>query len=249
MADDNKLVPWESQGGALDYGKYAEDRALVKLDKVPIVHLVQKMSPEIDSGTAQPGDVVVRIAEKGSAANPNLGKSFQAVVVARGSEYLWWPEGDDEESGGRPLARCVKGDPIPDGCDPKDTLWPDRGGTPRTDDKKGPVADQTHTFIVCLFKDGEIGAPALLSYARGRLTTGAGVHALLNQFRGPCYAAVLEFFSETKQDKDENGKPVTNYTLKAKPAGALPPDSPLLETLKAFHDANQPHLTPKAVKG
>lgn len=235
----NGIVAWEG-GGALDYGRYAEDRQVIKLDKVPVLHVVQNNSLEFDVGAAQPGDVVMRVAEKGNPANPNLGKKFQGIVVARGVQYVWWPDRDSDESGGVPLARCIKGDPIPAGCNAADILWPDRGGNVRTDGKEGPVADETHTLLVAPFKDGEVGAPAMLNYARGGKKTGDGVQMLLNQFRGPCYAAVLEFFTE-KVKKGED----TYYILKAKGAGALPPDSPLLPALKALHDANQPHLTPK----
>lgn len=245
MADENTLVPWESQGGALDYGKYAEDRTVVKLDKMPVMHVVQNNSPEFDSGAAQPGEVVIRIAEKGSDANINLGSAFEGIVAARGVQYVWWPDRDSDEGGGAPLARCVKGDPVPPGCSAEDVLWPDRGGNARTDGKAGPVADETHTLLVCPYKTGEVGAPALLSYSRGSKKTGDGVQMLLNQFNGPCYAAVLSFYTE--KVKNSEGQPY--YVLKAKPAGALQPDSPLLETLKGFHDANQPHLTPKAAQG
>jgi hypothetical protein len=243
MSNDANIVPWGDQGGALDYGKYAEDRTVVKLDKVPVLHVVQNNSPEFDNGTAQPGEVVVRIAEKGSAANMSLGSKFQGFVVARGVQYVWWPDRDDDEGGGMPLARCVKGDPVPPGCSAEDTLWPDRGGNARADGKAGPVADETHTLLVCPYRGGEVGTAAMLSYSRGGKKTGDGVQMLLNQFRGPCYAAMLEFYTE--KVKNSEGQPY--YVLKARGVGALPPDSPLLPSLKAFHDANQPHLLPKTV--
>lgn len=239
----NELAPWCSNA-QVDYGKYAEDKTLVKLDKVPVMHVVQNNSPEFDAQTAQPGEVVVRIAEKGSPANLNLGSKFQGVVVARGVQYVWWPNRDDPEAGGMPLARCIKGDPIPAGCDAKDVLWPDRGGNERDDDKAGPVADETHTLLVCAYKDGELGVPAMLSYSRGSKKVGDGIQMLLNQFRGPCYAAVLEF--HTEKVKNAEGQPY--YVLKAKGHAMLPPDSPLLAGLKKLYDQNQPHLTPKAGK-
>lgn len=174
---NQELAPWQG-GGALDYGAYAKDKVVVKLDKMPIIHLVQNNSPEFDAGSAQPGDTVLRVAAKGDPGNPNLGKTWRGIVVARGVQYLWW--GDREEGGGAPLARMVKGDPVPAGCDPKDLLWPDRGGNVRPDDKRGPVADETHTFLVCPFKDGEVGPAALLTYSRGSIKAGEGVQQLLN---------------------------------------------------------------------
>jgi hypothetical protein len=239
----SNLVPWDQQETAIDYGKYAEDRRVVKLDKVPVLHVVQNNSPEFDAGVAQPGDVVVRIAEKGSDANLNLGSKFQGVVIARAVQYVWWPDRDSDEGGAQPLGRCIKGDPIPEGFDAKDTMWPDRGGNERADGKGGPVADETHTLLVCPHKDGEVGAPAMMTYSRGGKKTGDGVQMLLNQFKGPCYAAVLEFYTE--KVKNSEGQPY--YVLKAKGVGALPADSPLLPELKKLYDANQPHLLPKHV--
>lgn len=236
---ESGMVPWE-QAGTLDYGRYAEDRAVVKLDKVPVLHLVQNNSPEADAGLAKPGDVVIRLAGRGNPANPNLGARFNGCCVARGTQYVWWGNRDESDGGG-PLARCVKGDPIPPGCDAMDVVWPDRGGTPREDGKAGPVADETQTLLVCPLDGEELGPAALLSYSRGSKKVGDGVQMLLNAFRGPQYAAVLEFYSEKLTNAD--GKPY--YVLKAKPSRSLAPDSPLLPKLRQFYEQNQPHLTPK----
>lgn len=237
---EHGLTPWDSSV-PVDYGKYAEDRTVVKLDKLPIMHVVQNNSLEADEKLAEPGEVVIRISGKGDPSNPNIGVKFQGVVVARGVQYLWWGDRDAEGATGMPLARCIKGDPMPQGYDAKDTLWPDNGGNERSDGKPGPVADETHTFMVCPYKDGEIGAPALLSYARGGKKTGDGVQMLLNLFKGPCYAAVLEFWTEKM--KNAEGKPY--YVLKAKGVAALPVTSPLLARLKVYYDSYQPHLTAK----
>ena len=237
---DGAIVPFDQPGG-LDYGTYAEDRMQVKIDKLPVLHLVQNNSPEFNASTAKPGDVVVRVAAKGDPANANLGAKFQGIVVARGVQYIWWGNRDGEDSTGAPLARCVKGDPVPPGCDAADILWPDRGGNAREDGKAAPVADETHTLLICPRVGDEVAAPALLSYSRGSKKVGDGIQMLLNQFRGPCYAVVLEFYSEKMMSPD--GQPY--YVLKAKPVGALPPDSPLLPRLKELFDANQPHLLPK----
>lgn len=228
------LIPWEQQGGELDYGKYADDNQKVAERATPILHVVQANSPEAsDLETAKPGEVVMRIGGKDNADNPNLGSSFQGVVVARGIEYLWW---GDRDSGEGLKARMKQGGRVPEGCDPKDLLWPNEGGNDRPDGKKGPVADLTRSFIVCLYRNADVVDPALLTYARGSAKTGQQLNLLLNRFKGPCYAAVLEFFTE----KQKNSEAQVFYTLKAKPAGVIPPASPLLEKLKAHHDALAP---------
>jgi hypothetical protein len=234
----NEMIPWDSSTG-LDYGRYAHDRVVVKPDKVPVLHVVQAMSPEAtEFETAKPGDVVLRVGPKGAPENITLGATFNGIVVARGVQFVWWPMDGD---GGAPLARCIKGDPIPDGFDARDTLWPDRGGNTRADGKAGPVADETDVFIICPFKDGDIGPAALLTYSRGSKRVGQGVQQLLNLARIPAdYVAVLRFFTE----KVKSSEGQTYYILKAEGVGMLPPDSPLLPRLKELHDANQPHLTP-----
>ena len=230
---DTGLAPWDNDK-ALDYGKYAADKETVAERATPILHVVQANSPEAsDFETAKPGDVVMRIGAKDNPDNPNIGSSFQAVVVARGIEYLWW---GDRESGEGLLARMKQGGQIPEGRDAKDLLWPRDGGNVRADGKPGPVADLTRSFVVCLYRDGDVTDPALLAYARGGAKTGQQLNMALNRFKGPCYAAVLEFYTE----KQKNSEGQIFFVLKAKPAGVIPPGSPLLEKLKGHHDALAP---------
>ncbi len=234
-AEQTNIVPWENSGGVETYGKYAADKGNVKERATPILHVVQNNSPEFaEMKTAQPGELVMRIGGKDNTDNPNLGSKFQGIVVARGMEYVWW---GDRDSGEGIKARCKPGDPIPNGCDGKDILWPREGGNERQDGKDGPVADLTRTFIVCLFDGKDVKDPMMVAFSRGSAKVGQQLNMLLNRFQGPEYAAILNFATEGAKSKD--GKPY--FVLKAKPAGALPPSNTvLLDKLKSWHDALAP---------
>lgn len=231
----NELAPWDQQQSIEAYGKYAADKDTVAERATPILHVVQNNSPEFSElKSAQPGEIVLRLGAKDNPDNPNLGKKFQGVVVARGVEYIWW---GDRDAGEGILARMKPGDDVPQGRDPKDLLWPKDGGNERPDGKKGPIADLTRSFIVCAYKDGQITDPMLVTYSRGGAKTGQQLNMLLNRFKGPSYAAVLSF--ETEQVKSSDGKPF--YILKAKPAGIIQPDqTALLDKLKTHHDSMAP---------
>lgn len=233
--DNAGLAPWDAQKGVEAYGKYAADKGNVKERMTAVLHVVQNNSPEFaEMKTAQPGELIVRIGGKDNLDNPNLGKGFQGIVVARGLEYVWW---NDRDEGGGVKARCKPGDPIPEGCDGKDTLWPREGGNERPDGKDGPVADLTRTFIVCLFDGKDAKDPMMVAYSRGSAKLGAQLNMALNRFQGPEYAVVLDFRVEGAKSKD--GKPY--FVLKAKPKGAISPsNTALLDKLKQWHDALEP---------
>lgn len=245
------IIPWEKgETGIANYGEYAGDKHNVKLDKIPVLHLVQFNSPEFTKSKkkadkAAPGDVVLRYGATLDPENPNIGQSFRAIAVARGVLNLWWPDRKDEDAGGAPLHRSVKGDPVPQGCDEKDLLFPADGGNERTDGKKGPVADQTHTFVICILdKDDNLMPPVLLSYSRGSMKAGNHLQTLLNGLKEgtPDYAGVLEFTSEQVANSDGE----QYFVLKAAGSGMLEPSSPLLPALQKLHQLHQPSLTPKS---
>ncbi len=161
-----------------------------------------------------------------------FGNTFTAVVIARGKEYIWWGDRDENEG---VQARWRPGTDLPDGVDIKDTKWPNDGGNTREDGKSGPVADLTYNFVLCPLTDGDIGMPALFGYARGGAKTGEQLNILLNQFNGPDYAVVLEF---TGTKTTHNGN--TYYVAKPKATGTIPPDAEVLTTLKQHHDNLKP---------
>lgn len=245
MGNETTMVPWDSKG--VDYGnKYAGAGERISERTTPVLHVVQTNSPEFEEfRTAKPGDLVIRIGGKDNADNPNIGTSFHGVVVARGIEYLWWgPRGE----GGGPIARCVKGNPIPEGCDERDTKWPSEGGTPNKNQKGKdvPKATETRTFIVSILKDGKPQDPMMVTYQSGSAKLGQQLNLALNNFisgpnNAPLFGAIARFYTERIKSKD--GEPF--YALKFERAGVMPAsDTASLDTLLDWHQKLQPMLKP-----